>query len=1183
MKIICVRIFAAAALLLAPLVAHAQPTGGIVAGGAANATIGTAGSVTTVNQFADRAIIDWSTFNIGAGHTALFKFLGSAGANSAVLNRVDAAGGLSQIYGTLRSELGNGSVGGTVYLINPSGIVVGPGGVINVGSFVGSTFDLGLDRLSANANFLNASTLTLSGNSLSGIDNQGTISALGDVFLIAHTVRNSGNISGDNVGLVAANVVELRPANIVASGGERISVIAGQSTEDSYDGVINSGTISAVTAELKAAGGNIYALAINNGGVVRAQTVVRDGGRIFLSSSGGTVINTGTLDASGTAPGATGGHVQVTGGQVGLAGNALVTVSGDAGGGTIYIGGGFQGANPDVENARATFVGSEVRLLADALTSGNGGTVIVWSDEVTRFYGHISAQGANGGDGGFAEISSHNVLIFDGTADVTSSATLRGSINSGSDVAPGRSGTVLLDPLHVIIADAGPDDANVMTSPQSPEGVLFSVPDTTSTITISDEAIEALTGSFEIQARDSITINQSLVLGNLGTGETGTFRAGGDITVSPGVSITTAAGGNLSFIASDVGGIDSPTATITINDADIGAANTFSVSFLNSGSGGVVIATGGTPTVNASATISFNSPLTINQNTTFGSGSTTVSFTSVTGMSSPSLNVSGNASFIGDAITPFVVTGLSTLTVSGGTTFGQGSITSTGTQTFTGASSLTGNVTINAGAGNVNFTGAISDDGTGRSLTISGTAGTTTFGSTVGAGGARLSTLSVSGPVSIANNIFTTGNQTYTGAATITGDANLDSSTGTVTFSNTVNGTTDGGQSLTVTGNGSFASTVGAGMALEFLTVTGAASIANNITTSTTGGGTANQTFQGAVTLAGNAMLTSTGGGAINFQSTVNGAFNLTVNTTGATTFGGSVGGNAPLTTITTDAGGTVTFGSSAPVTVATTGNQTYNEAATLAQNTTITAGTGTVSFVSTIAGGANNLSIAADGIDFADAVNGTGAITLQGGAAGTTVGVFGAAGTLLLTTAEIAFIADQHSSITIGRTDGTAAVTVAAGTFTDPVVIRADGMGGSVVTTDTITGTGEASVTLNTTGATSGTISLGGNITVALTAGTGITLNGNVTLTANSVLTTGNANIVVNNNIAGDFNLTFTDGGGNTTVQGTIGEGAGTQLNTLAFTGGGGTTTLNGGSVRTDSNQTYNDNVVIGADTTFT
>ena len=61
------------------------------------------------------------------------------------------------------------------------------------------------------------------------------------------------------------------------------------------------------------------------------------------------------------------------------------------------------------------------------------------------------------------------------------------------------------------------------------------------------------------------------------------------------------------------------------------------------------------------------------------------------------------------------------------------------------------------------------------------------------------------------------------------------------------------------------------------------------------------------------------------FASTVNGAQALTVNDSGTTTFGGVVGGTTALTSLTTNAGGTVTLQN-----VTTSGAQSYGENATL-------------------------------------------------------------------------------------------------------------------------------------------------------------------------------------------------------------------------------------------------------------
>ncbi|MEI9962939.1 MAG: filamentous hemagglutinin N-terminal domain-containing protein [Limisphaerales bacterium] len=280
--------------------AYANPLGGVVAGGDVNAIINGQGTaLTTISQSSDTAIINWNSFNIDGQESTVFQFNGAAGANSAVLNLVNAEAGSSTIAGLLQSTVGaNGSIGGTVMILNPAGILFTPTAQVNVGSLVATTLGL------ADQNeFLNRSTLHFSGDSTAGvtIQNQANINALGDIFLIAHTVQNSGTLTaGNEVGLAAGTTVTL-----MQSGMERLAVVAGMTTQEQPPVGVNNtegGQINAVITELKAAGGNIYALAINNGGVVRATGLVNENGRIFFraidSSTGrkGVVSSTGTIN-----------------------------------------------------------------------------------------------------------------------------------------------------------------------------------------------------------------------------------------------------------------------------------------------------------------------------------------------------------------------------------------------------------------------------------------------------------------------------------------------------------------------------------------------------------------------------------------------------------------------------------------------------------------------------------------------------------------------------------------------------------------------------------------------------------------------------------------------------------------------------------------------------------------------
>ena len=118
--------------------------------------------------------------------------------------------------------------------------------------------------------------------------------------------------------------------------------------------------------------------------------IVAHGGFVNLDSGdSGTTIVRGSIDVSQPVANQPAGAIQILGSQVGLFDNAQLNASATVGAGTILIGGDYQGKNPAIRNALRTYVGPNVVIRADAETVGDGGKVVVWSDEVTRFYGAI--------------------------------------------------------------------------------------------------------------------------------------------------------------------------------------------------------------------------------------------------------------------------------------------------------------------------------------------------------------------------------------------------------------------------------------------------------------------------------------------------------------------------------------------------------------------------------------------------------------------------------------------------------------------------------------------------------------------------------------------------------------------------------------------------------------------------
>jgi filamentous hemagglutinin family protein len=326
-----------------------NPTGGQVAAG--SATIDSSGKTLTITQASHTAIINWQSFSIAGGE--LTKFV-QPSVTSAALNRV-MSGNPSAIYGTL-------SANGQIYLINPAGILVGPGGVVNTAGFIASTRDIAdQDFLSGNLHF--------TGTSDGGVQNLGTINAFGgSVYLIGNTVDNQGTVNAPRgtAGLAAADDVL-----VTQTGAQNLFVepnANSSSTRSTLTGVHNSGKIAATSAELKAANGNMYALAINNSGTIVATTVKHQGGHVFLTSDSGTIVNSGTIDASATAAGGKGGSVTLKS----TSGKTVNTASGK-----ILATGGSGGTGGQIETS------GESLQIDGTVNAGKGGAWLLDPTDVT--------------------------------------------------------------------------------------------------------------------------------------------------------------------------------------------------------------------------------------------------------------------------------------------------------------------------------------------------------------------------------------------------------------------------------------------------------------------------------------------------------------------------------------------------------------------------------------------------------------------------------------------------------------------------------------------------------------------------------------------------------------------------------------------------------------------------------
>ena len=247
-----------AAFLPSALYADGLPTAPVVIGGDVTVSNPAPGQM-LVQQGGPYGIINWGSFSIDQGNRAQFN--NGAGVT---LNRV-TGGQMSSILGTL-------SATGSVYLVNPNGIVIGKTGVVNTGGrFVATTLDV------ADADLLDGGDMTLAGQSDAYVVNLGQVSSMGgDVALVARHVVNEGTIAAPNgtVGLVAGRQILMRDAAV--DDGLFSVLIGGADTS-----VTDAGALRAAAAELRANGGNVYALAGNTSATVEAVGVAHVNGRCF--------------------------------------------------------------------------------------------------------------------------------------------------------------------------------------------------------------------------------------------------------------------------------------------------------------------------------------------------------------------------------------------------------------------------------------------------------------------------------------------------------------------------------------------------------------------------------------------------------------------------------------------------------------------------------------------------------------------------------------------------------------------------------------------------------------------------------------------------------------------------------------------------------------------------------------
>lgn len=361
-----------------PVLAANDPTGLKTWQGANLPTqaVASNGAVTVnIQQTAAQAVLDWTTFNVGANTTLNFDQSqnGTAQPNWVALNRVvgqlDPTTGLrnpnlapapSQILGAIKSQ-------GTVLVINQNGILFSATAQINTNSLIATSLEIG--------------AVTSKGALLPSTTTQ--------------TYDAQGNLLNTATGIAAADTVFLQDGLLqgAVQNGSSITITEGELAAQQVTMVKNNsdGTLTSTTAPDASLEG---AITVEAGAQITSGT----GGFVLLAAP--KVTNAGVLSSAQ--------------GEVALASGRQITLlpsSGDGSTGNVNVRGLVVGARDAVgSQATVSFTSDYVQNTATGLIQAPDGYAALVASGAAINAGTITATTSTSRNG-FIEVSAQNVQL----------------------------------------------------------------------------------------------------------------------------------------------------------------------------------------------------------------------------------------------------------------------------------------------------------------------------------------------------------------------------------------------------------------------------------------------------------------------------------------------------------------------------------------------------------------------------------------------------------------------------------------------------------------------------------------------------------------------------------------------------------------------------------------------------